>query len=129
MVITVVKYIPQAWRNYERKSTVGWSIIPIIMDVLGATLSISQLVIDSSLQKDWSGLTGNPVKLGIGNISIIFDLVCSSLCWKGVCVDVLQLMRGQIFMIQHYILYPSVNAMEGERERLLGSQIGQVVGK
>lgn len=45
------------------------------MDVLGAVLSISQLVIDSSLQNDWSGLTGNPVKLGLGNVSIIFDIV------------------------------------------------------
>lgn len=54
------------------------------MDLLGGVLSIAQLVIDSSMQKDWSGLTGNPVKFGLGNISIIFDLV---------------------FITQHYILY------------------------
>ena len=31
-------------------------------------MSIVQLIIDSSLQNDWSGLTGNPIKLGLGNI-------------------------------------------------------------
>ena len=36
-------------------------------------MSIVQLIIDSSLQNDWSGLTGNPIKLGLGNIvSTIF---------------------------------------------------------
>ena len=54
------------------------------MDFLGGVMSIAQLLIDSSLQKDWSGLTGNPVKFFLGNISIVFDIV---------------------FMSQHYILY------------------------
>ncbi|KAL9125319.1 MAG: hypothetical protein Q9217_005465 [Psora testacea] len=84
LLITVIKYIPQVWANHQRKSTVGWSIEQILMDLLGGVLSIAQLVIDSSLQKDWSGLTGNPVKFGLGNVSIIFDIV---------------------FMTQHYVLY------------------------
>lgn len=81
---TVVKYIPQVWVNYKRQSTVGWSIYPILLDISGGTLSISQLVLDSSLQDDWSGLAGNPVKLGLGNISIMFDVM---------------------FIVQHYWLY------------------------
>ncbi|KAI9849587.1 MAG: hypothetical protein M1838_000097 [Thelocarpon superellum] len=84
LVITIVKYIPQAWVNYKRQSTVGWSIHQILLDVAGGVLSILQLVLDSSLQNDWSGLTGNPVKLGLGNISIFFDV---------------------IFVVQHYCLY------------------------
>ena len=74
------------------------------MDVIGGVLSISQLVIDSSLQNDWSGLTGNPVKLGLGNVSIIFDMV---------------------FMVQHYWLYRRVEKLrddeelDGETRRLL----------
>jgi len=84
LVVTVVKYIPQAWVNYKRKSTVGWSIWQILLDISGGVLSILQLVIDSSLQNDWSGLTGNPVKLGLGNVSIFFDI---------------------IFITQHYWLY------------------------
>lgn len=81
------------------------------MDLLGGVLSIAQLVIDSSLQGDWSGLIGNPVKLGLGNVSIVFDLV---------------------FMVQHYILYRGAgkvdedgldnNGSGGEsRRRLLAS--------
>ena len=68
LVITVVKYIPQAWTNYQSQSTEGWSIAQVLLDLTGGTLSILQLIIDSSLQNDWSGLTGNPVKLGLGNI-------------------------------------------------------------
>ena len=79
-----MKYIPQAWVNYQRKSTAGWSIYQILLDLIGGVLSIAQLVIDSSLQSDWSGLTGNPVKLGLGNVSILFDI---------------------LFMVQHYVLY------------------------
>lgn len=84
LTVTVVKYMPQAWANYQRKSTVGWSIGQLNLDFIGGILSILQLIIDSSLQDDWSGITGNPVKLGLGNVSIFFDVV---------------------FMTQHYVLY------------------------
>ena len=100
----MVKYVPQAWANYQRKSTAGWSIDQILLDVVGGVLSIAQLVIDSSLQSDWSGITGNPVKLGLGNISIVFDVV---------------------FMVQHYILYKGnvaeEDGMEWERRGLIAS--------
>lgn len=103
LIVTVFKYIPQAWANYERKSTVGWSIVPVLLDLIGGILSFAQLLIDSSLQKDWSGLTGNPVKLGLSNISVFFDI---------------------IFMVQHYILYRNAaNVFErkisGEEQGLL----------
>ncbi|CAF9910776.1 hypothetical protein IMSHALPRED_009313 [Imshaugia aleurites] len=102
LVVTVVKYVPQAWANYRRKSTAGWSIHQILLDIIGGVLSIAQLVIDSSLQRDWSGITGNPVKLGLGNISIVFDI---------------------IFMVQHYILYKGneveEDGMDHERRGLL----------
>ena len=91
LVVTVVKYIPQAWANYKRQSTIGWSINQILMDLLGGILSIAQLLIDSSLQSDWSGITGNSVKLGLGNVSIIFDVM---------------------FMVQHYFLYRSKDRAE-----------------
>ncbi len=72
----------------------------------GGILSILQLVIDSSLQTDFSGITGNPAKLGLGLISIVLDL---------------------IFMTQHYVLYRlGGNEMEGlvrnvEEQQLLDS--------
>ena len=74
------------------------------MDVLGGVLSIAQLIIDCSLQKDWSGISGNPVKLMLGNVSIFFDIV---------------------FMTQHYILYKGGkgrdDGLAGERRGLLAS--------
>ncbi|KAJ5654675.1 hypothetical protein N7490_001678 [Penicillium lividum] len=84
LVITVFKYVPQAWLNYRRQSTLGWNINQILLDLAGGVLSLLQLVMDSSLQNDWSGITGNPVKLFLGNITIVSDL---------------------IFITQHYILY------------------------
>jgi cystinosin len=75
LIVTVIKYIPQAYANYKRKSTVGWSIVQIFLDFAGGITSILQLVIDTSLQADWSGITGNPVKFGLGNISIMFDVI------------------------------------------------------
>lgn len=107
LVVTVVKYIPQIWVNYKRQSTQGWSIWQILLDLTGGVLSILQLVLDSSLQADWSGLTGNPVKLGLGNVSIFFDL---------------------IFITQHYVWYtksaePRSTANEdGCREPLLSGR-------
>lgn len=84
LVVTTVKYCPQVIDNYRRKSTMGWSIHQILLDFTGGILSILQLIIDSALQADWSGIAGNPVKLGLANISIFFDIV---------------------FMTQHYVLY------------------------
>ncbi|KAL7268074.1 hypothetical protein RUND412_009317 [Rhizina undulata] len=86
LFISVVKYVPQAWVNYKRKSTVGWSIENILLDLAGGLLSLAQLVLDSSLQGDWSGIIGNPVKFYLSQIAIVFDI---------------------LFMTQHYILYPT----------------------
>jgi len=94
LFVTVAKYIPQAWHNYKAKSTSGWSIDQVLMDAVGGVLSIAQLVIDSLLEGDWSGVTGNPVKFGLGNVSLLFDI---------------------IFMVQHYLLYGDTDKMAGER--------------
>ncbi|KAL4956695.1 PQ loop repeat-domain-containing protein [Aspergillus filifer] len=88
LTITVVKYVPQAWVNYKRKSTRGWSIVQILLDFTGGLLSLAQLVLDSAFQNDWSGIAGNPIKFLLSNVTIFFDLV---------------------FMVQHYILYRDAN--------------------
>lgn len=88
LLVTICKYIPQAWKNYRQQSTEGWSIWPILMDCAGGILSIAQLFIDSSMQSDWSGVFGNPIKLMLGNISIVFD---------------------GLFIWQHYVLYRKTN--------------------
>ncbi|KAI1103532.1 PQ loop repeat-domain-containing protein [Jackrogersella minutella] len=99
LLITLVKYAPQLVYNFRNRSTKGWSIWQILLDFLGGILSIAQLLIDSWLQGDWSGLTGNPVKLALGNVSMLYDVV---------------------FMTQHYVLYREDDpTKDGERESLL----------
>ena len=88
LLVTIFKYIPQVIANHRRRSTLGWSIGQVLLDLVGGILSLVQLLIDSSLQADWSGLTGNPVKFGLANISLIFDI---------------------IFLTQHYVLYGPVS--------------------
>jgi cystinosin len=86
----------------------------MLMDFAGGWLSLAQLVIDSSLQHDWTGVTGNPVKFGLSNITIVFDI---------------------IFMLQHYVLYPGADKLledddeeletswDAEHERLISQRI------
>ncbi|KAK0728046.1 PQ loop repeat-domain-containing protein [Lasiosphaeria miniovina] len=98
LVVTVIKYSPQVLVNYRNRSTKGWSISQILLDFVGGVLSLAQLAIDSYLQGDWSGVTGNPVKFALGNVSMFYDL---------------------IFMTQHYVLYRGADARGGETEALL----------
>lgn len=94
LFITVIKYTPQALLNFRRKSTVGWSIHNILLDASGGLLSLAQLFIDSSLNSDWSGVTGNPIKFGLGSISLVYDA---------------------LFCVQHFVLYRGAEeAYEGE---------------
>jgi len=104
ILITLVKYIPQVITNYRNHSTHGWSIAQILLDFAGGFLSIAQLGIDSYLQNDWSGITGNPVKLALANISMFFDV---------------------IFIVQHYFLYKGRKGKafaDGEEDPLLGEE-------
>jgi len=82
--ITLVKYIPQAYMNYRRKSTVGWSIGNILLDFTGGALSILQMILISYNNDDWGSIFGDPTKFGLGFFSILFDI---------------------LFIIQHYCLY------------------------
>lgn len=98
LLITLIKYTPQVVANFRNKSTVGWSIWQILLDFAGGVLSIAQLLIDSSMEGDWSGVTGNPVKFALGQMSMFYDL---------------------IFFTQHYVLYRDVDGKAAEREALL----------
>jgi cystinosin len=95
--------MPQVLTNYRNHSTNGWSIIQILLDFAGGILSIAQLCIDSYLQGDWSGITGNMVKLALGNVSVFFDL---------------------IFIVQHFYLYRGKKGQfeDGEEDPLLARQ-------
>ncbi|KAJ3412966.1 hypothetical protein HDV05_008681 [Chytridiales sp. JEL 0842] len=98
MAVTTIKYAPQAYYNHSRKSTSGWSIHNILLDFTGGLLSLIQLFIDSKrVTGDYSGVYGNPVKLGLSLLSMMFDV---------------------LFMVQHYILYPNSD-LENEEDALL----------
>ncbi|KAG2237208.1 hypothetical protein INT48_006612 [Thamnidium elegans] len=99
-------FYPQVILNWKRKSYLKLtvSLIKYIpQDCTGGILSNAQLLLDAYLSGDWSGVAGNPVKLGLGLQSIAFDLV---------------------FIIQHYILYRDrtdkyLHTVEEERRRLI----------
>jgi len=82
--ISTIKCCPQVYLNWRRKSTVGWSIVNILLDITGGTLSFFQNFLDAWNQEDASILTGNIPKLTLSLVTIFFDLV---------------------FITQHYILY------------------------
>ncbi|KAH6854336.1 hypothetical protein B0I37DRAFT_303020 [Chaetomium sp. MPI-CAGE-AT-0009] len=100
LIVTLIKYTPQVIVNYRNRSTKGWSILQILLDFSGGILSIGQQSIDSYIQRDWSGITGNPVKFALGNVSMLYDLV---------------------FMTQHYVLYRGADGKSAEGESLLGA--------
>ncbi|KAK4154609.1 hypothetical protein C8A00DRAFT_14299 [Chaetomidium leptoderma] len=100
LIITLIKYTPQVIVNYRNRSTKGWSILQILLDFSGGSLSIAQQSIDSYMQRDWSGITGNPVKFALGNVSMCYDL---------------------IFMTQHYVLYRGADGKSEEGDSLVGA--------
>ena len=99
LLITLLKYIPQAHLNYINKSTKGFSIWQMLLDFAGGALSITQLFIDSALEGSWSGVKGNLTKLGLGVFSMFFD---------------------SVFFVQHYGLYKQ---RDGARDQDLPSEI------
>ena len=84
LVITLIKYIPQAWANYRHKSTRGWSVDNIQLDLGGGLSSLLQIVLVAHNSRDWDSLTGNPTKLGLAGVSLVFDF---------------------LFLAQHFVLY------------------------
>ncbi|KAM0733695.1 Cystinosin-like protein [Formica fusca] len=82
--ITLIKYVPQAYYNYRRKSTVGWSIGNIFLDFTGGVLSMLQMILNAYNYDDWESIFGDPTKFGLGFFSVAFDI---------------------FFIIQHYFLY------------------------
>ncbi|KAI9275080.1 PQ loop repeat-domain-containing protein [Helicostylum pulchrum] len=58
LIVSFIKYLPQVWVNYKRKSTQGWSVQYIIWDLSGGVLSIIQLLLDAYIDGDWSGIEG-----------------------------------------------------------------------
>ncbi|XP_046389354.1 cystinosin homolog isoform X2 [Ischnura elegans] len=98
LAITLIKYVPQAYMNYLRKSTEGWSIGNIFCDFTGGTLSMLQMILNGYNYDDWASIFGDPTKFGLGLFSVLFDF---------------------LFFIQHYVLYRNsepYNEVDGDNE-------------
>lgn len=83
-IFTCTKYVPQVYMNFKRRSTSGFSIGVVILDINGGLFSIAQMVADSYNFDDWSSFSGNPTKFIVGVFTLVFDV---------------------IIIIQHYMCY------------------------
>uniref|UniRef100_A0A2M4AX52 Cystinosin homolog n=2 Tax=Anopheles triannulatus TaxID=58253 RepID=A0A2M4AX52_9DIPT len=103
--VTLIKYIPQAVLNFQRKSTVGWSIENVLLDFTGGMLSMLQMLLNGYNYDDWASIFGDPTKFGLGLFSVLFDI---------------------LFMVQHYVLYSTprkrIDPIESNLETLLKHQ-------
>lgn len=88
LVISFVKYSPAVYWNYKRKSTKGWSIFNILLDLVGGGMSLASGSV--SLQ---NGL--NITKLVLAVLTVVYDT---------------------IFVVQHYVLYRGNDRKEEERK-------------
>lgn len=84
LAVSCIKYFPQMYKNFRLKSTAGWSIGNVLLDLNGGALSLAQMFMQAWNLDDWASVFYNPTKFGMGALSIVFDL---------------------IFIVQHYILY------------------------
>ena len=91
LIASCIKYIPQTVMNHRRRSTEGWSIGNVWLDFIGGILSLIQMVLLAINYNDWSSIFGSITKLGLGIVSMGFDL---------------------IFLVQHYILYKNTKKQE-----------------
>ena len=85
LCLVLMKCFPQLYWNYRRKSTVGWSIANILLDLLGGVFSF----ISAGLSR-YDGLNLSKILLGVFSIGI--DLG---------------------FMFQHYCLYRKRDVVGG----------------
>ncbi|GBF88420.1 hypothetical protein Rsub_01132 [Raphidocelis subcapitata] len=93
VLMTCIKYTPQVLHNHARRSTEGWNLTNVLLDLGGGTLSLAQVLLDAVARHDMSLITGSPAKLWIAALSIGYDL---------------------IFVAQHYVLYAGDGARGGK---------------
>lgn len=75
LIVTIIKYTPQIYLNYNRKSTEGFSMHTIRLDFSGGVLSLIQLVLDAVVTSSPSIVFANPIKLGLSVLTLGFDVV------------------------------------------------------
>lgn len=92
--ISLIKYTPQLYLNWLRKSTEGFAMGMVFLDLTGGTLSMAQQFISCAYDDatttvrpewTWEPFSGNKPKLLLAMIAIAYD--CA-------------------FLYQHFVMYP-----------------------
>lgn len=87
IAISIMKGMPQAYLNFKRKSTVGWNIHNIMLDFMGGSLRMLQLLLDCHYTGSWGDITGDGrLSFGLSLVSMSFDV---------------------FFFLQHFVFYRS----------------------
>ncbi|KAF7819478.1 cystinosin-like protein [Senna tora] len=89
VILAVIKYSPQGIMNFINKSTQGFSISYVLLDLCGGLANVAQMLTQSIDQNSWANFSGNIGKVLLCLIAISFDV---------------------LFMFQHYVLYPPSNS-------------------
>jgi len=105
---TLVKNTPQVLLNFQRRSTAGFTIWAVLLDVPGSVFSLAQLALDSWAMEDWNAMLGDPVKLWLAVVSLLIDAV---------------------YCVQHYVLYPESDDSDSKRLSEESETLPLVVGK
>ena len=82
LMCSLLKYVPQLLWNRRRKSTIGWSVTSVLMDLTGGIFSVMEIVLEAIFIAHFKF---NPTKFILGLLTIVYDL---------------------LFVYQHYVLYP-----------------------
>ena len=112
----------------------------VLLDFAGGLLSVAQLVMDCSVNDDWSGAIGDPVKvraMGMITLNAAPSLRCHTPCVRAATnplpppalqfgLGFTSMVFDIIFMTQHYCLYPS--AEDGVEYDSLGGKEGEEGG-
>jgi cystinosin len=102
-VITLIKGVPQAYLNYQRKSTVGRAILSILLDLTGGVCALANSVLIAWNLSDWGIITGNVPKVALSLITMFFAL---------------------FFVFQHYVLYPQREDWDVDAHKSLYRPLG-----
>lgn len=83
LLVTIVKYVPQAHMNYRRKSTVGWSIGNVLLDFTGGFFSFMQV---SDVVATRAGARAVLI-MSVGLVTLVTVCISDGSCAPVACSD------------------------------------------
>ncbi|KAL4589981.1 hypothetical protein LXL04_002897 [Taraxacum kok-saghyz] len=98
---TKFEILSKAVMNFKRKSTVGFSIGNILLDLLGGLANYGQMVVQSIDQHSLVNFYGNIGKTLLSLVSIFFDI---------------------LFILQHYVVYPAHKSVKPQSSDLVSQE-------